>query len=77
MPPRAPSQWVAVTPSDTVDLSPRPNVGLYVTGGGAVKFDGDGGVAATVTVPANFYLWGMVRRVYATGTTATGLFALV
>ena len=74
---RVPSYWEAVTPDDGVDLSPHAGVGLYVTGAGDVAVEFDGGAAVTVTVPANFYLWGRVRRVLATGTTATGIFSLV
>lgn len=72
--PNRPSYWAAVTPSDTTILP--PSLGLYVTVGGAVAFVGNGGGTTTVTVPANFYLWGDVRQVLFTGTTATGIFQL-
>jgi hypothetical protein len=74
MPPRAPQYWASVTPSDTATLGPC--IGLFVTGTGNVTFLGNGGAAVTVTVPANFYLWGDIRQVLATGTTATGIFLL-
>ena len=72
--PRTPIYWAAVTPSDSATL-PK-GVGLYVTAGGDVAFEGNGGSAVTVTVPANFYLYADVRKVLATGTTATGIFQL-
>jgi hypothetical protein len=74
LPARTPAYWTAVTPNDTIDLGPC--VGLFVGTGGVVMFDGNGGATATVTVPNNFYLWGDVRKVYATNTTASGIFQL-
>jgi hypothetical protein len=71
--------WLAVTPSDSADNVGTGNVaiGLYITAAGDVSFiDADGGTA-TVTVPANFILTCSVARVKATGTTATGIFALI
>lgn len=75
MPHRTPSYWSAVTPSDSATL-PTGGLGLYVTAAGNVAFQGNGGVAVTVTVPANFYLWGDIRQVLSTGTTSTGIFQL-
>lgn len=69
--------WAAVTPSDTASFD-GPGVGLYVTVAGDVAFVGDGGVTVTVTaVAAKSYLWCDVRKVLATGTTATGIFRMV
>ena len=67
----------AITPSDSTDLTYSTS-GLYVGGGGDIKvlFEGDtvpvtlNAVAAGVTHPWH------IKRVYATGTTATGLIAL-
>jgi hypothetical protein len=42
-----------------------------------VKFTTVTGEDRTVTVPDNFYLVCSVNRVFATGTTATGIHALV
>lgn len=70
----------AVAPSDTVDLPNGPCKGLVVTGAAgniAVQLDADS--TATVTVGAGsvneIYLIGC-SRVMATGTTATGVYAL-
>lgn len=52
-------------------------IGLYITVGGDVKFTTARGEARTVTVPDNFYLICSAKRVFATDTTATGIFALV
>jgi hypothetical protein len=67
--------WIAVTPSDSADNVGTGNVaiGLYVTVAGNVSFID----AVTVTVPANFILTCSVARVKATGTAATGIFALI
>lgn len=73
----------AVTASDTVDLPNGPCKGLVVTGAitgtatVAVQLDAD--TTATITVAQNsvneIYLIGC-SRVMATGTTATGIYAL-
>jgi hypothetical protein len=68
---------IPVTPDDAADL-PATAVALYAEGAGAVVIDtvsGDG--PRTVSVAANMLLPVGVRRVRATGTTATGLHALV
>ena len=52
-------------------------IGLYITVGGAVKFKTARGEDRTVTVPDNFYLICSCQQVFATGTTATGIHALV
>jgi hypothetical protein len=71
--------WVSVTPSNSADNVGTGNVaiGLYVTVAGNVSFIDADGNTATVTVPANFILTCSVARVKATGTTATGIFALI
>lgn len=71
--------WVAVTPSDSADNVGTGNVaiGLYVTGAGAVSWIDYDGNTVTASVPANFYINSSVSRVKATGTTSTGIFALV
>lgn len=65
-----------VTPSNTVDL-PRVAIALYVTGAGNVVIDTVTGTSRTVNLAANSFLPVGVRRVHATGTTATGIHALV
>lgn len=72
--------WVSVTPNDSVDNVGTGNVavGLYITGAGDVSWvDVDGNTTGPVAVPANFTLSGSIARVRATGTTATGIFALI
>jgi hypothetical protein len=67
-----------VTPSDgAIFADGVVAIGLYVTVGGAVKFKTARGEDRTVTVPDNFYLICSCQQVFATGTTATGIHALV
>jgi hypothetical protein len=70
------STVLAVTPSDTVSFE-NVAVTLYITGGGALHFITLSGSEATVTVPDNCFWPVRVSQVLATGTTATGIFALV
>ena len=70
----------AVTPSDSADLPNGPCKGLVVTGAsGTVAVQMDGDSTATLTVAAGsvneIYLIGC-SRVMATGTSATGIYAL-
>lgn len=63
----------AVTPSDTVDLAIATRA-IYVGAAGDIKVDMVG--AGTVTfsaVPTGSVLPARVKRIYATGTTATTL----
>lgn len=71
--------WVEVTPNDSADNVGTGNVaiGLYIEVAGDVVFTDIDGNDNTVAVPANFYLTCSVKRVKSTGTTATGIFALV
>ena len=70
---------VPVTPSDSVDNVGLRNiaVGLYIETGGDVVFLNKDDNERTVTVPDYFYLTCSVKRVKSTGTTATGIHALV
>ena len=52
-------------------------IGLYIEGEGNVTFHNKDGVSRTVAVPDNFYLICSIKRVLNTGTTATGIHALV
>jgi hypothetical protein len=63
----------AITPSNTDDLT-GTCIGLYVTGTGNIVYLNADGVERTVTVPNNFKLDCIVKRVKATGTTATGIY---
>ena len=73
----------AVTPSNTVDI-PSVSGGtsnngcvLYVGGAGDLKVDTVGGDEVTfVAVPAGSFIPVQVKRVYATGTSATSIVAL-
>ena len=67
---------IPVTPSDSEDIDGFV-VGLYVTTGGAVVFESPYGGARTLVVPDGFSLTCLVKRVYATGTTATGIHAYI
>lgn len=72
--------WNAVTPNDNTNNvgTDTVAVGLYITAEGTVTWlDANGTEIGPVTVPANFYLNCSVTRVKSTGTTATGIFALV
>ncbi len=70
---------VPVTPANGSDNVGTGNIaiGLYITGKGNVSFHTKDGVTRTVTVPDNFYLICSVKRVLSTGTTATGIHAMV
>ena len=52
-------------------------IGLYITGAGNVSFHNIDGTTRTIAVPDNFYLTCSVKRVLATGTTATGIHAII
>jgi hypothetical protein len=75
------TQMVAVIPSDTVALS-YPTRGILVTVGGTIAVVmGQSSAASPVTIPAATAVAGVilpfsVSQIMATGTTATGLFAL-
>jgi hypothetical protein len=73
------TDMVPVTPADGADNVGTGNVaiGLYITGAGDVTFHNLDGVSRTIAVPDNFYLICSVKRVLATGTTATGIHAII
>ncbi len=67
---------VAVTPSNSVDLTTAARA-LYIGVAGDVKVDMVGGeTAVTFTAVPVGFLPVRVTRVYATGTTATGIVAV-
>ena len=70
------TDMVPVTPSNSVDLA-NVAIGLYITVAGNVTFHNMDGVSRTIAVPDNFYLICSVKRVLATGTTATGIHAII
>lgn len=68
-----PSRGYAITPSDVADL-PTKVAALNVAASGSVTVDlvdGDTGVTYYIGAGIQFPLW--VKRVHATGTTATGI----
>lgn len=72
-----PGTFSAITPSDSVDL-PSVTRGVYVGGDGNVVAVSEAGVAVTFeNVSAGAILPIRARRINATGTTATGLVALI
>lgn len=72
-----PSRISAITPSDSVEFA-MP-VLVYATGAGNIAFDAWSSGTATIAVEAGTYLLDgiLVKKVYATGTTATGLYAII
>lgn len=68
--------FLAVTPSDTVDLSKGASDAFYIGGGGDIVLVGEDGDSATFTVLSGSVLACGSKRVMATGTTATGIVAL-
>lgn len=67
---------IAVVTSDTVDLTDHARA-LYIGSAGNVKVDTWGGDTVTFNnVPAGTFMPVSVRRVYATGTTASNIVAL-
>ena len=64
----------AVTPNDAVDL-PNSSRALYVGGSGDVRVTTVGGDTVTLTAASGF-LPLCIRRVHATGTSATAIVAL-
>ena len=66
----------AVAPDDAAELAYATRA-LYIGGAGALKVDMLGGETVTfATVPAGSMLAIRVKKVYATGTTATSLIGL-
>lgn len=65
-----------VTPSDTVDL-PAVAAGLYVETGGDLVMTTAADQTRTITVPDMSIVPVGAKRVFDTGTTATGIHALV
>lgn len=64
----------AVTPSDSADITETR--GLYIGTAGNLKVTFADGTTATLTSVANGVIPLKVKRVWATGTTATGITAL-
>ena len=69
-----PRNVLSVTPNDGADLTKFGT--LYVTGAGTVKVDLVGSGQFTFTATANTFYKLQVKRVYATGTAATGIYVM-
>ncbi len=67
---------VPVTPSNLTDL-PQGTAALYVETGGTLAIQSDVGAQRTLVVADFSILPVRVRRVLQTGTTATGIHAMV
>ena len=66
----------SVTPSDSVDLPFLPKA-VYIGGAGNITFlAADNSVPVTLPVLAGAILPWRLRRIFATGTTATGIAGL-
>ncbi|NNU79069.1 hypothetical protein HMH01_01340 [Halovulum dunhuangense] len=68
--------YVPVTPDDATDLGDVA-ASIYVEGGGAVAFVTVKGPSRVVVVPDHGWIVCGATRVLATGTTATGIHAVV
>lgn len=72
---RPPTKYVAVTPSNTVNL-PGVAIGFFVGTVGNVVVVGDDDVAVTLTAPAlGVFHFMSVKRINATSTTAGAIVA--
>jgi hypothetical protein len=67
---------VSVTPSDSVDLANGPCRAVWVEGTGTVRMTLAAGDTVTLTLAAGFAHPFVATRIWATGTTATGVVAL-
>lgn len=67
--------YFSITPSDSADLAVMPRA-LAIASGGTLKVTKPNGNTDTLTVPAGV-LPIRVRRVWSTGTSASGISGLV
>lgn len=70
------TDWAAVTPSDTVAISPPNPRYLWIGGAGNIAVVSKSGSVVTFAVLAGTKLDVQALRVNATNTTATGIVAL-
>jgi len=70
-----PSDFVAVTPSDTTELMGSGMLGLLVGGAGTLVIQGRSNTSASIPVQAGQIIPGRIKRVMA-ATTATSIVAL-
>lgn len=64
-----------ITPNDSTNLT-QQTTGIYAGGAGNIKVDMINGDTVTFVVPAGVVLPVQVRKVYSTGTTASGVVGL-
>lgn len=65
----------AITPDDTTDL-PQTSRAINVAGSGAIRVTAADGTEGTIAVAAGTVFPIRAARIWATGTTATGIVAL-
>lgn len=71
-----PTNFAALTPSDTADITAIANLGLLIGTGGTIVFRGVYDTAdVTYTCQSGQYMAGRFKLVKTTGTTATGIVA--
>lgn len=73
--------WRAVSPSNTTELATLAGdggvVGLFITTAGVINITDHEDINITLTVTDGMFIPIFAKRVRATGTTATGIFALI
>lgn len=72
------SKLVEITPNDLADIAETPRA-LFINVGGSLNViaaDNEDSEACNLVVTNAFILPGRIRRVLATGTTASGIFGL-
>lgn len=69
------TDWVAITPNDSTDLA-VDCCAVIIAVGGAFKATKPNGTVETVTLPPGQFLL-PCRRIWSTGTTATGITAII
>lgn len=70
-----PSDLIAVTPDDATDLA-QVSRALNAATAGTIRVTTREGTTGSITVAAGIIIPIRVRRIWATGTTATGIVAL-
>ncbi len=71
----APTKTVAITKSDSTNLTGTVTKGIFVGTGGdvAIKLIGDSAAVTLVNVPDGTFIPGSFARVMSTNTTASGI----
>ena len=66
-----------ITPNDSTDNVSANAIGLYVTVAGNITMNTAKGDARVIAVASNSYHYISAKRIKSTGTTATGIHALL